>query len=363
VNLPLVNLSIVHDEIRPELDRAWHDTVSSGAFILGRFVEEFEAAWAAYCGVPSAVGVGSGTEAIELVLRGHGIGPGDEVIVPAATFIATAAAVVATGATPVFTDVDPATLLITADHVRAAITPRTAAVIVVHLYGTAVDIGPIREVARAAGIAVVEDAAQAHGAVAGGERVGALGTAAAFSHYPTKNLGAFGDGGTITTADADLVAQVRLLRNHGRASQRDDRYEIVGRTGRLDGVQAAILTVKLRHLDRWNQQRREIVGWYDEALPEGLDRIRGPRVDESAPHLCVVRVPERDAVRARLAELGIGTGIHYPDPVPRTPAFGGRVGEVPVAEAASDAIVSLPLWPGMKQDDVEQVTDALRAHA
>jgi dTDP-4-amino-4,6-dideoxygalactose transaminase len=358
--IPMVDLSYVHAELRPQLDKAWHDVVAANAFILGHYVEQFEREWADYCGTTYCVGVGDGTEAIELALRALGIGPGDEVVVPASTFIATAAAVVATGATPVFTDVDPTSLLLTADHLRAALTPRTAAVLPVHLYGTAVDITALREVASAAGIAIVEDGAQAHGATHHGQRTGSLGTIAAFSHYPTKNLGAFGDGGTVTTNDAALAERVRLLGNHGRPNQRATDYSVVGRTGRLDGLQAAILSVKLTTLDKTNAARRDVVSWYDEMLPDGFVRFADRHPHAAAPHVCSVRVPgDRDALRAALHAADIGNGIHYPDPVPRTTAFGSVHGVYPVAEAAADAMISLPLWAGLTFEQVERVCETI----
>ncbi len=354
IDLPLVSLDAVNQPIRAELDAAWKSVTSSNSYILGPHVEGFEERWAEYCGTTEAVGVGNGTEALEFILRGMDIGVGSEVIVPASTYIATAAAVVAAGATPIFTDVDPDSLLITADHVRSALSPRTAAVIVVHLYGNLTPMAALTTVAAAAGIAVIEDAAQAHGAGERPGRAGAFGHAAGFSHYPSKNLGAFGDGGTITTDDKTLARRIRQLRNHGRATQSETEYHTIGRTGRLDSLQAAILTTKLPHLDAVNADRREIVSTYDELLPDGVVRVRSPEPAKAAPHLCVIRCQERDRLRKTLAEAGIGSGIHYPDPVPRTPAFGGSLG-FPVAEAAADSMVSLPLWPGMGQADVARV--------
>ncbi len=361
--LPLVDLEPIHERIRAELDEAWSSTTRSHAFVLGPLVEKFEEEWAEYCGVGRAIGVGSGTDAIELGLRAMGIGRGDEVIVPASTFVASAAAVAATGAVPVFTDVDPATMLITAPHVEAAITPRTSAALLVHLFGNPVDIEPIEAVARRAGIALVEDAAQAHGASIGERRIGSMGAFAAFSHYPTKNLGAFGDGGTVVTDDPRIATRVRLLGNHGRSSQMEQKYELIGSTSRLDGLQAAVLSVKLAYLDDWNRSRREVVQWYDEMLPNGIRRVRTGSTATSAPHLCVVRCLDRDGVRNRLADQGIGSGIHYPDPVPRTRAFGSRCGEFPVAEQSADTALSLPLWPGMSAEQVERVCDALAGEA
>lgn len=354
IDLPLVSLDAVNKPARPAFDALWAEVISANSYILGPQLTDFEQRWAEYCGTTEAIGVGNGTEALELILRGLGIGEGAEVIVPASTYIATAAAIVAAGATPVFTDVDPGSLLITADHVRAALTPRTAAVMVVHLYGHPAEMEAITAVADAAGIAVIEDAAQAHGSGRPDARAGSFGVAAGFSHYPTKNLGAFGDGGSITTDDAGLARRIRQLRNHGRATQSDTEYEVVGRTGRLDSLQAGILSIKLPTLDETNRLRREIVGWYDRLLPSEVVRVRTDSPEEAAPHLCVVLSPRRDTVRKALAEAGIGSGIHYPDPVPRTAAFGARLG-FPVAEAAADSMISLPLWSGMAEGDVDRV--------
>lgn len=358
IDLPLVRLDAIHEPIRPDLDRAWADISTTNSYVLGPAVERFESQWAAYCGTATAIGVGSGTEAIELILRGLGIGQGDEVIVPASTFIATAAAVVGAGATPVFTDVRPADLLMTDDHVRAVLTERTAAILPVHLYGTLIDVNELQALADRHGIALIEDAAQAHGASYGDRRAGNLGRAAAFSHYPTKNLGALGEGGSITTNDLQLSERTRQLRNHGRATQGDEVYDIVGRTGRLHALQAALLSAKLPHLDSWIAKRRAIVARYDRQLPVSVTRVRATNEQAAAPHLCVVRAPDRTGVRRALAEAGIGSGIHYPDPVPRTPAFGRRLG-FPVAEKAADSIVSLPLWPGMTDDDVDRVCEVV----
>ncbi len=358
IDLPLVRLDAIHEPIRAELDGAWSDICTNNSYVLGPAVESFEAQWADYCGTATAIGVGSGTEAIELILRGLGIGRGDEVIVPASTFIATAAAVVGAGATPVFADVRPADLLMTDDHVRAVMTERTAAILPVHLYGSVVDVDELQALADRHGIALVEDAAQAHGASYGNRRAGNLGRAAAFSHYPTKNLGGLGDGGSITTNDLQLAEKICKLRNHGRATQGEEVYDVVGRTGRLHSLQAALLSVKLPHLDTWVGQRRAIVARYDRQLPSSVTRVGATSERAAAPHLCVVRAPDRAALRHALADAGIGSGIHYADPVPRTPAFGCRLG-FPVAEEAADSILSLPLWPGLTDADVDRVCDVI----
>ncbi len=354
-SVPFLDLEPSHEPLRGDLDAAWAEVVDSNAYTLGHLLEVFETEWAEYCGVEHAIGVANGTDALEMILRALEIGTGDEVVIPASTFVATAAAVVAVGATPVFTDVDSATMLITGDHLRAAITARTAAVIPVHLYGNPVDMSELSQVAEPTGIAVIEDAAQAHGAQIGDHKIGSLGRAAGFSHYPTKNLGAFGDGGSITTDDAQLAERLRRLRNHGRAAQSDQEYVEVGRTSRLDALQAAILSVKLAHLDAWVKTRREIVESYDEHLPHGLKRVGADLLTSSSPHLCVVRVEHRDRVRSELQDAGIGTSIHYSDPVSRTPAYGGLSGVHPIAESSADRALSLPLWPGLSEQQIVHV--------
>ena len=360
MRIPVMNLAPMHAPLQSELDAVWRKAVDSGAFILGDSVATFEREWAEYCGTSYAIGVGDGTEAIELALRGLKIGAGDEVIVPASTFIATAAAVVAAGATPIFVDVDPQSLLITAENVQAAITPRTAAVIVVHLYGNLVDVEGIATVAANAGIAMIEDAAQAHGSRRDGRRAGGFGHVAAFSHYPTKSLGAFGDGGSVVTSDSVVAERIRLISNHGRPNQSAVDHQIVGRTGRLDALQAAILSVKLARLEEWVEARRDVGQWYDELLPSAYRRVVSddPK-QEAAPHLCVIMVDDRDRVREHLRSAGIGTAVHYADPVPRTTAFGSRVGEFPIAERAADRVLTLPLWPGMNRQHVEDVCRSL----
>lgn len=361
--IPFIDLSPTHDPIREQLNQAWEAVTSTHQFILGDHVATFEQQWAEYCETDHAVGVGSGTEAIEFALRALDIGSGDEVVVPASTFIATAAAVVACGATPVFADVERDSMLLSSETISAVLTNRTAAVIVVHLYGNPADMEPILQLASEAGIHLIEDAAQAHGARSGGKRVGSIGTLGAFSHYPTKNLGAFGDGGTVTTSDESLAANIRLFGNHGRATQQEAGYTLAGRTGRLDGLQAAILSVKLGSLDDWTQQRRQIVTWYDAALPNEISRVRSGAIADSAPHLCVVRLANRDAARKRLAQQHIGTGIHYPQSVPQTTAFQHSSSACPNADQSAAAVVSLPLWPGMTEANVERVSAALKAES
>lgn len=361
MNIPFLDLDAMHDEVREELDEVWRRTSRSGHFVGGKAVENFEREWARYCDTEHCVGVANGTAALELALSALGIGPGDEVIVPANTFIATAAAVVSTGADVVFVDVDPATLLVTPDIVAQAITPRTAAVIVVHLYGQPADMDGIAAVASSAGIAIVEDAAQAHGALWKRRKAGGLSHIGCFSFYPGKNLGAFGDAGAVVTNDSVLAETIRRLSNHGRSSDDPYRHDIVGANQRLDALQAAILSVKLQHLDDWNAGRRRAAATYASALA-GLPL----RLVETAPgatssyHLAVVQTPYRDELRRALTAEGISTGLHYPIPCHRQIAFStASERSLPVVEAAAERILSLPMYPHLTDDQIGRVADVI----
>ena len=359
--VPFSTLEPTTAEVRDEVTSRWAALLESNAWVGGAEVERFERSWAEYCTTEHAVGVANGTDALHLVLRALGIGPGDEVLVPANTFIATAEAVVLAGARPRFVDVDPTGLLMTPEAVDAAVTSATTAVMPVHLFGHVADVAGIAEVARRHGIAVIEDAAQAHGATRDGVRAGSTGIAAGFSFYPGKNLGAFGDGGAVTTDDADLADRLRSLLNHGRSTQ--DRYEHphIGTNSRLDSVQAVVLSAKLERLDGWTARRREIVAAYRERI-EGLHlRLVEPAEGvESAWHLLVARVAERDRVRRDLEELGIQTGIHYPVPCHEQTAY-VRWADTPcpVASRAAKEIVSLPMHPHLTVDEVDRVCEAL----
>ncbi len=359
--IPFLDLHAMHAEVQAELDAAWRTVTASCGFIGGAAVERFESEWAAYCGTRHCVGVSDGTAALELALRALGIGGGDEVIVPANTFIATVEAVVATGALPVMVDVDPRTLLITAEHVAAACTPRTAAVIPVHLFGQPVDMDAIGRVAARAGIAVIEDAAQAHGATWRGLRAGGLADIGCFSFYPGKNLGAFGDAGAVVTNRPELAERIRVLANHGRDLDAAERHVRVGRNQRLDGLQAAVLSVKLPRLEAWNRGRRKAADAYGrllDGLPAGMVRIADGAV--SSHHLAVVQVDGRDAVRRALAERGIGTGIHYAIPCHRQPALADLPAvSLPVVERAAGRILSLPMFPHLDDARVARVVEAL----
>jgi dTDP-4-amino-4,6-dideoxygalactose transaminase len=361
--VPFTDLAAMTREIRATIDQNWAQLLESSAFIGGQAVEEFEAAWADYCGVGHAIGMANGTDALQLTLTALGIGAGDEVIVPANTFVATAEAVVLAGATPRFADVSSETLLLTAADLEAAITRRTRAVIVVHLYGQMPDMDALCRAASRAGVVLIEDAAQAHGATWNGRRAGSFGRAACFSFYPGKNLGAFGDAGAVVTGDAVLAERLRRLRDHGRARGSRYRHVVVGTNSRLDALQAVVLTAKLARLDTWNEARRAITTRYRAVFASGPARL----VHEAAGargvhHLAVVRVPGRAMVQQRLAAAGIESGIHYPVPCHRQAPYRRFAnGPLPVAEAAAGEVLSLPMFPHMSDAQVVAVCDAVHA--
>jgi dTDP-3-amino-3,4,6-trideoxy-alpha-D-glucose transaminase len=363
--VPFVRLDDADHPLSAELLEEVGRVARSSAFILGSEVEEFEAEFAAYCGTREAVGVGSGTDALELALRALGIGSGAEVIVPTNSFIATAEAVVAAGATPRLVDVHPESQLLTADIVASAITRRTACIIPVHLHGRTVDMEPLLTVARAAGLAVVEDACQAHGALYRGRRVGSLGDAGCFSFYPAKNLGAWGDGGAVVTNDPVLARKVRLLRSHGESPRH--HHHVTGCTSRLDALQAAILRVKLRRLDGWNERRRCIARALTAELADAPVMTPPPPMEgeDHVFHHYVVVSESRDRLRAQLAENGVATAIHYPVPIHRSEAFTERLERhlLPTAEALAQRICSLPIFPSLTDDEVALVVDAVGSAA
>jgi dTDP-4-amino-4,6-dideoxygalactose transaminase len=358
--VPFLDLQGVHAELREPLDLAWRTVLGHGRFIGGPEVAAFEAAFAEYCGVAHCAGVGNGTDALELILAGLGIGPGDEVIIPTNTFVATAEAVVAVGARPRFVDVLPDTLLLDPAAAAAAVGPRTAAVMAVHLFGQMADMEALRALAARHGLALIEDAAQAHGARFAGRPAGSGGIAGAFSFYPGKNLGALGDGGAVVSDDAELIARIRQLADHGRS--RVDRYahEVSGRNSRLDTVQAAMLHVKLPGLDAANRARVAAVEHYRKALPSWCVPVAVHPAAEAVHHLAVVQVPDRAAAMRALDEAAVGWGVHYPVPCHLQPAFATYAGEpLPVAEAAAERILSLPLSPTLTADQVDRVCRVL----
>ena len=354
--VPFVNLRAQYDALKPRIDAAIASVLARSAYISGSDVDEFQQWFASFCGVRHAIGVSSGTRALELVLRGLNVGSGDEVVTSANTFIATAAAITAAGARPVLIDVDEASGNLDPNKLEAAITAKTKAIIPVHLYGRPAAMREILDIAKRKHIAVVEDAAQAHGAKYRGARAGSLGTAGCFSFYPTKNLGAFGDAGMVTTNDDELAERTKLLRDHGRISKYE--HAVVGYTARLDNLQAAILRVQADMLDEWNAKRRQAAAWYREGLAASLSCPADDPQDESVYHLFVVRVPKRDEFRAHLDANGIATAIHYPVPVHLQPAYrelGYSEGDFPVTERLTREIVSLPMHPFLQQADVQYV--------
>lgn len=359
--IPLVDLKAQYAALRPDIDAAIARVIANTSFIMGPEVRAFEEAFAAYCQTRYAVGVSSGTAAIELVLRALNIGPGDEVITTPFTFIASAEAISAAGATPVFADIDPLTYNLSPAAVEAAITPRTRALLPVHLYGQPADTGALAAIAQRHGLFLIEDAAQAHGAEINGRRVGSLGDAACFSFYPGKNLGAYGDGGAITTDDEALAGRLRKLRDHGRVSKYV--HDELGYGHRLDALQAAILGAKLPHLDAANAARRRLASRYDELLADtDLVLPYVPQGVTPAWHLYVIRTPRRDDALAGLKARGIEAGIHYPLPLHLQPAYralGLGPGSFPVAEAASQQVLSLPLFPELSEEQQERVVDEL----
>jgi dTDP-3-amino-3,4,6-trideoxy-alpha-D-glucose transaminase len=369
--IPLMQLDFADPALLEELMGSVREVAERGAFTLGEPVEAFEREFADYCETDFAVGVSSGTEALVLALRALEIGPGDEVIVPTNSFIATAEAVSAVGATPLLIDVDPESHLITAEIVERNLTPRVRCVIPVHLFGATVELDPIVALARDAGVHVIEDACQAHGARYRGRRAGTIGAFGCFSFYPTKNLGAWGDGGAVVTAVPELAERVRLLRAHGEKPRYCHR--MVGTTARLDALQAAVLRRKLTRLEGWNDERRRLGGALRECLLGGLDGNGDPtRAVEltSAPfaeadhvyHLFVVRCDQRDELREHLSERGIASAIHYPTPIHLTEAYadlGMTPGSLPVSERMAERMCSLPLFPGMSDAQVERIGQAV----
>jgi dTDP-3-amino-3,4,6-trideoxy-alpha-D-glucose transaminase len=356
--IPLFETSALRAELRPEIDAAIARVVDSGAFILGPEVGAFEEEFAAYCGARHAVGVANGTDALTIALRALDVGPGDDVIVPSFTFYASAEAIPPTGARPVFCDVEPETFCVTAETVRAALTPRTKAIVVVHLFG---NVAPVAEI-EALGVPVIEDAAQAAGSLTPDGRPGSLGTLATFSFFPSKNLGCFGDGGAVTTSDDELADRVRMLRFHG--SWDKVTYEHVGYNSRLDALQAAILRVQLPHLDAWADGRRRAGVHYEEA---GLGEIVAlpVAVEGCAPawHLYVVRSDRPDALAAGLAAAGIGHKAYYRVPVHRQPAMleYGRDVDLPATEEVSRTHLAIPMSPLLDRAQADEVATAARA--
>ncbi|MBY0588297.1 DegT/DnrJ/EryC1/StrS family aminotransferase [bacterium] len=365
VDVPFVDLRPMHSAMQAELDRAIQRVRDNSYFILGPEAKAFDEEFAHFHSCRHAIGTGNCLDSLQLVLRGKSLQPFDEVITTTHTFVATASSIMLAGAKPVLVDCQPDTLAIDPAQVQAAITPQTRGIIVVHLYGRVSPMETLLPIARKHGLFVIEDTAQAHGALWQGRRAGTLGDAGCFSFYPTKNLGALGDGGSVITNDDDLAERVRLLRNYGTL----EKYEhaVVGLNSRLDDLQAAILRAKLTHLDQWSDARRQAARFYHEHLAGLVEIPALPRPDgdgtDHVYHLFVIRVPGRDHVRAELLRQGIRTEIHYPVPIHRQKAFaslGLPEGAFPVAEKAARELISLPFFVGITTDQQGRVVDALR---
>ena len=362
MRVPLVDLSAQFEPLRGEIMRAIEDVFDSMHLFLGPRLRAFEEEFAAYCGARYCVGVGNGTDALHLALRAAGVGPGDEVVTVAHTFFATAEAIVMAGATPVFVDIDPETYLMDVSQVERRLTPRTRAIMPVHLYGQMVDMDPLMALAAKHNLVVIEDAAEAHGAEYRGRRAGSIGHLGCFSFYYSKNLGAYGEAGAVTTSDPDLAHRLVLLRDHGS----EERYQHVefGFNSRMDEIQAAVLRVKLRYLDDWNARRAQNAATYARRLADtGLSL---PCVAPERNHIWyvyVVRAPHRDALRQALADRDIGTGIHFPVPIhlqPATRGLGYAEGDLPNTECAAREVLSLPMYAELTEPQMEWVASAIQ---
>jgi dTDP-4-amino-4,6-dideoxygalactose transaminase len=363
MKVPFLDLKAHHEPIREQLDAAIRDVIDAGAFAGGPFVAKFEKEFAAYCGAAHSIGVGNGTDALWFALLALGVGPGDEVITVPSTFMATAEAISFCGARPVFVDIDEVTYTMDVGLLEKAITPKTKAIIPVHLFGQCSDMDAILAIARKHGIPVVEDACQAHGATYKGRKAGTLGAAGAFSFYPGKNLGALGEGGGVVTNDADLAGKMQVLRDHGQS--RKYHHTKIGWNGRMDGIQGAALSVKLKHLDSANSRRQAHAKLYNELLRGTEEVITPVQADygQSVFHIYAVRVKNRDQVLQRMGEKGISCAIHYPIPVHLQEAYqflGLGKGSYPVAERCAEEFLSLPMYPELTREMVAAVVAALQ---
>jgi dTDP-4-amino-4,6-dideoxygalactose transaminase len=366
MKVPFLNLKAQYDAIGEDIDAAIKEVIANCAFSGGPYVEQFEGDFAKFCGARYAVGVSSGTEALWLALRGLGVQPGDEVITAPNSFIATAEAISLCGAQPVFVDVEERSYTINPTLIEQAITPRTKVIIPVHLFGQTADMDPILGIARKHGLAVVEDACQAHGAEYKGMRAGSIGNAGCFSFYPGKNLGAYGEAGGVVTNDRELVDRIRLLRDHGQA--RKYHHEVVGTNGRMDGIQGAILTVKLRHLDSWNEARRQHADAYTRYLGNVLPITTPDELPYARHvfHIYAIRAARREELIECLAGKGIGCGVHYPVPIHLQRAYASRnlqLGTFPVAERIATEFISLPMFPELTSEQIAYVCDELKTSA
>ena len=366
MKIPFNDFAAPYEELKAELDDTFQRLMLSGWYILGKDLEAFEREYAEYCGTRYCVGVGNCLDALHLVIRAYGIGPGDEVIIPSNTYIATWLAVSHAGATPVPVEPDIRTFNIDPARIEAVITPRTRAILPVHLYGQAADMDPIMEIARAHGLKVIEDAAQAQGAGYKGRKAGGLGDAAGHSFYPTKNLGAFGDGGAVTTNDPELADRVRMLRNYG--SKKRYYNDLIGFNSRLDEIQAAFLRVKLRHLNEWNGRRSKIANFYLSQLSTLNSQLLLPHTptwSEPVWHLFVIRHKQRNQLQQKLADMNIDTLIHYPVPPHLSGAYGGirpaasDVWKLPIAEELASTVLSLPIGPHLNEQQTKYLVTSV----
>ncbi len=357
--VPFLDLQAQYRSIKAEVDPAIQKVLDTSAYVLGPAVESFEKDFAAYCGAAHCIAVNSGTAALALLMEAHGIGQGDEVITVANSFFASAEAISEIGATPVLVDCVDDTALIDVSQIESAVTPQTKAIIPVHLYGQPADMDAINAIAKKHGLLVFEDACQAHGATYNGKTTGGLADGCAFSFYPGKNLGAYGEGGAVTTNNADIAAKIRMLREHGSAKKY--HHDAIGWNERMDGIQGAVLGIKLRHLNDWNNARRAHAAYYREQLPAGAKPFGIQPGSDSVYHLFVVRVQNRDDVQKKLSEKGISTGIHYPVPIHLQPAFNGRwkQGDFPNAERQAAEILSLPMFAELTNEQIDSVIAAL----
>jgi dTDP-4-amino-4,6-dideoxygalactose transaminase len=363
--IPLVDLRAQYEPIKAEIHQAWDEILDSMRLFLGPNVQAFEKEFAEYCGAGHAIGVSDGTNALHLALRACNVGAGDEVITVSHTFIATVEAILLTGARPVFVDIDPQTYTLDVSQIERCMTPRTRAILPVHLYGQCVDMDPIMAMAQKHNLYVIEDACQAHGAIYKGRKAGSLGHIAGFSFYFSKNLGAYGEGGMVTTNDPDLARRVRMLRDHG--SEKRYYHEELGWNARLDELQAAVLRIKLRRLETWNEQRRQNAALFNRKLAgNGVVTPVEAADNRHVYHLYVIRSQKRDALKDHLAAQGIGTGIHYPVPahLQKTCAdLGYALGSLPVTEKVVNEILSLPLYAELTVEQIERVAAEVKAFA
>jgi dTDP-4-amino-4,6-dideoxygalactose transaminase len=363
--IPFVDLKAQYQSIKPEIDAAVIGVLESTQFVLGSAVSAFEQTFAAYCGAEHAVGVNTGTSALHLALLAAGIGRGDEVITTPFTFVATVSAIDYTGARPVFVDIDPASFTIDPARIEAAITPRTKAILPVHLYGRPADMDPILEIARRHNLVVIEDAAQAHGAEYKGRRAGSIADMGCFSFYPGKNLGAYGEGGAVTTSNPEYLRKLRMLRDWG--AERRYYHDLKGFNYRLEGIQGAILNVKMKYIEGWTESRRMHAARYSELLAGSAYDLPGAPADQRhVYHIYAIRHPRRDALQSFLHDHGIATGIHYPIPVHLQKCFaelGHQAGDFPHSERTAAEVLSLPMYPEFQPQQQDQVVAALREWA